>query len=107
MSTLTETVTGPRLRPIPRRIGGYGSMVSDQGTLDTSPDGTTEEYACEQLTNNVRVTRDYLEPLCRRARGRTILDVGCGLGTSVMTLLEDGFDAYGVDLAPLTRFWAR
>lgn len=81
-------------------------MADVEEALKSAPRSTTDEYAQDQIANNVRVTRDYLEPLIRRTSSRTVLDVGCGVGTSVATLVEDGYDAYGVDLAPLTRHWA-
>src|SRR5262249_24109749 len=70
-------------------------------------DATTEAYAEDQVTNNVRVTREYLEPILRCTGSRSVLDVGCGVGVVITTLLADGYDAFGVDLAPLTRHWSR
>lgn len=86
--------------------GGYGTTVEDPGILDTAPDTTTDDYSREQQTNNIRVTREYVEPLLRRLSCRSVLDVGCGVGQSVLTLLEDGFDAYGVDLPGLVPHWS-
>lgn len=87
------------------RINGYGATVS--AAEDPSPDTTTEEYAGDQSEVNVRKTLDYLLPLAQGIGTRTVVDVGCGIGTMVRTLLENGFDAYGTDLPGLERFWSR
>jgi SAM-dependent methyltransferase len=93
------------LKSFAAHLDGYGAMLT--GHVEASHDTTTEEYAQDQRDSNVRITREYLEPVLDRTRSRTVLDVGCGVGTTVRTLVEDGYDAYGVDVAPLTRFWAR
>jgi SAM-dependent methyltransferase len=72
-----------------------------------APDTTTEEYAGDQASTNVRKSVEYLLPIIRRVGARTVLDVGCGVGTMVRTLLEREVDAYGVDLPGLARFWRR
>jgi SAM-dependent methyltransferase len=35
------------------------------------------------------------------------LDVGCGVGKEVRMLIEDGYDAYGIDLPNLSPFWSQ
>jgi len=101
-------VGSSRVRPrsTPRRIDGYPAMVADSDAVAAAPDTTTEEYFRDQVDANARITRDYVEPVARRTQSRAILDVGCGVGRSVASLLEDGYDAYGVDLPGLTRFWS-
>lgn len=94
-----------RLKPMTARMNGFGSMVPVD-VAATAPDATTAEYVLDQAANNVRVTREYLEPILRQTSSYSVLDVGCGIGTSVETLLEDGYEAFGVDLAPLTRHWS-
>lgn len=93
------------LRPPLHDVGGYRAHAA-AGAVE-SFDVTTEEYGHQQLHGNTRITRDFVEPLCRRTGSRRVLDVGCGVGQGVLTLAEDGFDAYGVDLASLTPFWRR
>lgn len=95
------------LKTVAGLLDGYGSMVAGEEALASTPVSTTDQYARDQIASNVRVTRDYLEPILRRTASRTVLDVGCGVGTSVATLVEDGYDAFGVDLAPLTRHWMK
>ena len=86
-------------------IGGYGSLFS--GQVEDAPDTTTDEYAANQEAANTRRVIDYLVPLVKAAGARTVLDVGCGVGAMVRTLLELGYDAYGVDLPGLHRHWSR
>lgn len=87
------------------QINGYGAMVDPP--LDSSPDTTTEEYAEEQSAVNIRKTLDYILPYVQREGARTVLDIGCGVGTMVKTLLDQGYQAYGTDLQGLERFWSR
>lgn len=87
------------------RINGYGATVP--AAEDSSPDTTTEEYAGEQSAANVRKTLDFILPLVEAIGARSVVDVGCGIGTMVSTLLDRGFDAYGTDLRGLERFWSR
>jgi len=86
-------------------INGYGSMV-DPAT-DNSPDTTTEEYADGQSAVNIRKTLDYILPYAQRQNAHSVLDIGCGVGTMVKTLLENGYNAYGTDLQGLERYWSR
>lgn len=86
-------------------LNGYGAMVD--APLDASPDTTTEEYAEEQSAVNIRKTLDYVLPYARAQGARTVVDIGCGIGTMVKTLIEQGYDAYGTDLQGLERFWSR
>lgn len=48
-----------------------------------------------------RIERYYAPRLPARAR---VLDCGCGNGVSVDTLIERGFDAWGVDLSSLRKW---
>lgn len=64
-----------------------------------------EDYIQHQREYPIRVYREFLLPHIRRAGGRRLLDVGCGLGTEVLEALRDGYDAYGVDLPNMTPFW--
>lgn len=85
-------------------IGGYAATVSANAT--SLPDLTTDEYADTQLNINVRKTFDFIEPQLRIAQARTVLDVGCGMGTMVTTLQEMGYEAYGVDIPGMHTRWA-
>lgn len=68
---------------------------------------TDDDYSRAQELNGKRIYEDYLKPYVLQVPSETILDVGCGVGHTVNCLIEDGFDAYGVDLPDLTRFWAK
>lgn len=87
-------------------VNGYRTTGSAEEAAH-APDTTSEEYAADQEQNNRRVAEVFLRPLCTRLQSHVVLDVGCGLGTSATTLTEHGFDAYGVDLAPLVPHWER
>jgi SAM-dependent methyltransferase len=67
---------------------------------------TSEEYVEEQHHCGQAVFDLYLKRLLEKSQGLRILDVGCGVGKSVMALVNAGFDAYGVDLPNLAPFWA-
>jgi len=96
---------GFSVKPSSSRIDGYAAFL--QTPAEVSPDTTTEEYAGEQAQWNTKKTLDYILPVIRECGANRVLDVGCGTGTMVRTLLETGCDAYGADLAGLSRFWAR
>ncbi len=87
------------------RINGYGAVIDPP--RDGSPDTTTDAYAEDQAAVNVRKTLDYVLPYVEREGARRMVDIGCGVGTMVKTLLERGYDAYGTDLLGLERFWSR
>jgi SAM-dependent methyltransferase len=67
-------------------------------------DATPDDYACCQHAGAGRVT-DYLLPYL--VKGDRILDVGCGVGALVKTLVEREFDAYGVDVPATASWWAK
>jgi SAM-dependent methyltransferase len=99
---------GVRLRPLPARVGRYGTTgAGGSAAAGASPLTTTEDYAADQERHNEAKTLDFLLPLVEAAGARSVLDVGCGVGTSVATLLERGYDAFGADLAALVPFWER
>lgn len=84
-------------------VRGYGSTSTDG---EQAPESTTDDYAEDQQAVNARKTIDFLAPILRRTGSHSVLDVGCGVGVMVQTLCENGIDAYGVDIAPVTRYWA-
>ncbi len=105
------------------RLGGLGIMSSlvqrrattqaVDGFASTAADSTSPvyrsllpEYAASQLHDNIGKTRDYLAPILRRVGAHTVLDAGCGVGTTVRTLLDLGFDAYGFDLLEQVPQWS-
>jgi SAM-dependent methyltransferase len=66
----------------------------------------SSEYAEGQRRDNVAKTLGFLEPLLRRLGAKQVLDAGCGVGTTVTTLREAGYDAYGFDLMENVPHWA-
>lgn len=95
-----------RWESIRRRWHGYGACLVDPKAFQSEPDITTEEYARDQMAVNARKTREFIVPLLQKHCWRSVLDVGCGVGTMVDSLLDDGYDAFGVDLPGLVRHWA-
>lgn len=66
----------------------YGSYVSTHA-------GTGDAVAARLLYR-----RDIRPRLPAPAAGRRVLDLGCGQGALVTLLLQDGYDAWGVDASP-------
>jgi len=83
----------------------YGATVEVPAGPVT--DQTTEEYAEAQRQLNARKTLDFVLPQIDAVQARSVLDVGCGIGTMVTTLRQRGLDAYGVDLCGLQARWLR
>lgn len=67
----------------------------------------TEEYALAQESGGERVYIEYLKPYLLQELFQRVLDVGCGIGQALTMLIQDGYDAYGIDLPDLSRYWAQ
>lgn len=65
---------------------------------------TNAEYAEAQHSGAGRVTTRYLLPLLP-PKSR-VLDVGCGIGAIVTALVQQNYDAYGVDVPAIAPQWA-
>lgn len=65
-----------------------------------------QEYAAHQEGSAERRYSEYLRPWLLSEPASRVLDVGCGVGSTVALLERDGFDAYGVDLPKAAGFWA-
>ena len=68
--------------------------------------GPAEDYVAAQHECGPAVIDVYLRQLVEQEPCRTVLDVGCGVGKAVTALVRAGYDAYGLDLPDLGRFWA-
>lgn len=84
---------------------GFFEFVLDKTIYEI--DSTTEEYAKIQESCGVRAYNEYLKPFLLQEPFKRVLDVGCGIGKVISMLIEDGYDAYGIDLPNLTKFWAQ
>ena len=93
------------LSGVRQSIGGYQSLCNVDA--DEAPDTTTREYAAAQDQDNAAKVLDYLMPLVRRLGARSMLDVGCGVGAMVRTLMDKNCEVYGVDLPGLHGHWRR
>jgi SAM-dependent methyltransferase len=88
-------------------VNRYGYLELIEGEAVHHIDATTEEYAALQASSSTRFYGEYLKPYLVREPFERVLDVGCGLGGAVSLMAEDGFDAYGVDIPSLAKFWVR
>lgn len=71
-------------------------------------ESTTDELAELQAGSGAeRLDEEYVLPYLKREPSRRVLDVGCGIGRTVNRMLQEGYDAYGVDLPCLSGFWSR
>ncbi|GMW02907.1 MAG: hypothetical protein AMXMBFR84_40430 [Candidatus Hydrogenedentota bacterium] len=66
---------------------------------------TSEAYADEQQASWERYYREFLRPWIDREGAKRVLEVGSGLGMGIRMALADGYDAYGLDIPCLAKFW--
>ncbi|MCL4473126.1 MAG: methyltransferase domain-containing protein [Actinobacteria bacterium] len=85
---------------------GYLEFALDRSCFETA--STTDEHAEMQSSPGaVRMDEEFIIPyLLGEPEGR-YLDAGCGIGRTVSRLLEQGQDAYGIDLPCLSEYWRR
>jgi SAM-dependent methyltransferase len=93
------------LKNITQRIHGFGTMIA--GDIREDFISTTDEYANDQAELNEGKARSYILPYIQQNSARRIVDLGCGVGAMVKTLSNEGYDAYGVDLITLCKYWER
>lgn len=67
---------------------------------------TEDEYACEQHHCGQAVFEFFLSKLVKEEGTKKVLDVGCGVGSTVMALAQAGFESYGIDVPGLAHYWA-
>lgn len=95
------------LKPVKHYVNGYAAMVPNGQSVEMRHDATTEEYAQDQREQNTTKVHAYLLPIFQRLGVHSVLDVGCGVGQMVNDLVAEGYDAYGIDLLGLEKFWSR
>lgn len=88
-----------------RNKDGFVELALDKSIYEI--DTTNEEYARIQESCGVRNYDQYLKPLLLREPFKRVLDVGCGIGKGISMLIEEGYNAYGIDLPVLSKFWAQ
>ena len=93
------------LKSLTQRVNGFGTMI--EGEVTELFNSTTDEYADIQMESNEEKTRAYILPHIKNLGAKTVLDMGCGVGTMVNSLVNEGFDAYGVDLITLGKYWEK
>jgi SAM-dependent methyltransferase len=82
------------------RAPGKGDYVYRQDT-------TGDEYIDTQKVFTLRVFEEYLMPVLSEAPFETVLDAGCGIGMGVSALLNEGYEAYGIDLPNHAKYWTK
>ncbi len=93
---------------------GHEYGLGEHGYLEiASPDSpvlaiesTEESYAARQESGGPRTYEAYLRAWLRERPVQSALDVGCGIGAIVSCLLDDGYDAVGVDMRAVAALWA-
>jgi SAM-dependent methyltransferase len=85
---------------------GFADLGADAGGA-RERSARLEAYAGHQEASAERRYRDYLLPWASSEPVTRLLDAGCGVGATTTLFVEDGFDAYGVDLPKAATFWAR
>lgn len=70
-------------------------------------DYSDDDYATDQESSGGRLYDNYLKSYLEAEHTERILDVGCGVGIAVSRMLEDGRQAYGLDLPSMSRYWSR
>lgn len=63
------------------------------------------EYYKTQLEAGTKRFRNYLIRLFSERPFQKVLDVGCGAGAAIKILIDEGYEAYGIDLPALSKFW--
>lgn len=94
--------TGQSYAPNPH---GYFDFTLDPAFYDM--ESTSEDYAEEQQSSWRRFYDEFLKPWADRESARRVLEVGCGVGMGIRFFAEEGYDAYGLDIPCLARFWER
>jgi SAM-dependent methyltransferase len=96
------------------RGSGHVYRRNADGYFDFTPAGawddvetTSEAYAEDQNASWRRFYDEFLKPWVDREDATRVLEVGSGLGYGIRFLLEDGAEAYAIDIPCLTPFWKR
>ncbi|SRR5581483_6418392 len=80
--------------------GHYYDSFSGPGELTPNAiSGLEQEFA-----GTISRIREFYEPLLVRHGAKTVLDCGAGNGIGVDTLVDDGYDAWGLDLSALRKW---
>lgn len=93
---------------------GHSYAPNAQGYFDFTLDpafyemeSTSEDYAEEQQASWRRFYDEFLKPWADRDSAGRILEIGCGVGMGIRFFAEEGYEAYGLDIPCLAKFWER
>lgn len=85
-------------------VEGYIDFVGDSEI--SGKVSTTEKKAEAQASAAARrIDDEYIKPYLNKEPFERILDVGCGVGRLVTSMVSEGYEAYGVDLPCLSPYW--
>lgn len=90
-----------------RQASNYVSGYANYARISTKLDNVSDTYAAEQNTSHQDKVLSFLLPILNEhaLSIQSILDVGCGTGGMVKTLIEKGYEAYGADLLSAVDIW--
>jgi SAM-dependent methyltransferase len=89
-----------------RNDDGFIEFVTNKQMYET--ESTTQGKAEAQSSAGAkRVDDEYIKPFIHQEHFERVLDVGCGVGRTISSLLEEGYEAYGIDLPCLSQFWSQ
>lgn len=80
----------------------FNFTIDKQKYQFTKPDAN---YINVQEVAGENVYYNFFKPSVLSKNCKTVLDIGCGIGTTVNCLLKDGYDAYGIDLPIMIEQW--
>jgi SAM-dependent methyltransferase len=75
------------------------------GLATESIDCGKDDYMKIQEAEAPRVCKEWLEPFLVSETVKRVLNVGCGLGSEIPILQEKGYEAYGIDLPYISKYW--
>ena len=88
---------------VKRNKYGYYEFIKKEKFKDFET--TTEEYYSTQIKVGERQFHNYLKKLFLQRPFKRVLDVGCGAGVVIKILIDEGYEAYGIDFPHLSKFW--
>jgi SAM-dependent methyltransferase len=99
--------TACRSHYAPNPHGFIEFRVDQPGEDVYEQDTTGDSYVATQECFGLRLFKEYTRPVILSTPFESVLDVGCGMGMGTTELLKEGYEAYGIDLPNMAKYWAR